>query len=136
MDEVSSHGELGALTATLGGLDELVFTAGIGEHAPEIRVHAISSGPLKTSAASGIDHFDDLLDLAAKRAPARQLVSIEDVGVATAVLATDYAKLITGETVTSSGSPKSLICIKAQSAFADSFSAAHSRPAFAQLVPS
>jgi enoyl-[acyl-carrier protein] reductase I len=32
-------------------------------------------------------------------APARQLVSIEDVGVATAVLATDYAKLITGEMV-------------------------------------
>ncbi|MFZ1148552.1 MAG: SDR family oxidoreductase, partial [Xanthobacteraceae bacterium] len=36
---------------------------------------------------------------AAKRAPARSLVSIEDVGAATAVLATDYAKLITGETV-------------------------------------
>jgi len=64
-----------------------------------IRVHAISPGPVKTRAASGIDHFDDLLELAAKRAPARQLVSIEDVGVATAVLATDYAKLITGETV-------------------------------------
>ncbi len=64
-----------------------------------IRVHAISPGPIKTRAASGIDHFDDLLDRAAKRAPARQLVSIEDVGAATAVLATDYAKLITGETV-------------------------------------
>src|SRR3974377_723304 len=64
-----------------------------------IRVHAISPGPVKTRAASGIDHFDDLLELAAKRAPARHLVSIEDVGVATAVLATDYAKLITGETV-------------------------------------
>lgn len=64
-----------------------------------IRVHAISPGPVKTRAASGIDHFDDLLERAAKRAPARQLVSIEDVGVATALLATDYAKLITGETV-------------------------------------
>jgi enoyl-[acyl-carrier protein] reductase I len=40
-----------------------------------------------------------LLDLAAKRAPAKSLVDIEDVGIATAVLATDYAKLITGETV-------------------------------------
>jgi acetate kinase len=29
--------EIGALTAGLGGLDGLVFTAGIGEHAPEIR---------------------------------------------------------------------------------------------------
>jgi enoyl-[acyl-carrier protein] reductase I len=64
-----------------------------------IRVHAISPGPIRTRAASGIDHFDDLLEQAAKRAPARQLVSIEDVGAATAVLATDYAKLITGETV-------------------------------------
>jgi enoyl-[acyl-carrier protein] reductase I len=64
-----------------------------------IRVHAISPGPIKTRAASGIDHFDELLDRAAKRAPARSLVSIEDVGAATAVLATDHAKLITGETV-------------------------------------
>ena len=64
-----------------------------------IRVHAISQGPVKTRAASGLDQFDDLLELAAKRAPTKSLVSIEDVGMATAVLATDYAKLITGETV-------------------------------------
>jgi enoyl-[acyl-carrier protein] reductase I len=64
-----------------------------------IRVHAISPGPIRTRAASGIDHFDDLIERASKLAPARSLVSIEDVGVATAILATDYAKLITGETV-------------------------------------
>ena len=64
-----------------------------------IRVHAILPGPVKTRAASGIDHFDELLARAAERAPARRLIDIEDVGVATAVLATDYAKLITGETV-------------------------------------
>ncbi len=64
-----------------------------------IRVHAISPGPVKTRAASGIDHFDDLLELAAKRAPARHLVEIDDIGFATAALATDYARLITGETV-------------------------------------
>ena len=40
-----------------------------------------------------------VLETAAKRAPERQLVSIEDVGAATAFLATDYAKLMTGETV-------------------------------------
>ena len=56
-------------------------------------------GPVKTRAASGIDNFDDLLELAAERAPAKRLVSIEDVGVATAVLATDYTKRITGGTV-------------------------------------
>ena len=64
-----------------------------------IRVHAISPGPVRTRAASGLEHFDDLLELAAKRAPAKRLVTIEDVGVAVAWLATDYAKLITGETV-------------------------------------
>jgi enoyl-[acyl-carrier protein] reductase I len=45
-----------------------------------IRVHAISPGPVKTRAASGINHFDDLIDRAAKLAPARNLVSMEDVG--------------------------------------------------------
>ena len=64
-----------------------------------IRVHAVSPGPIKTRAASGIDHFDDLIERATKLAPERCLVSIEDVGMATAILATDYAKLITGETV-------------------------------------
>lgn len=64
-----------------------------------IRVHAISPGPIKTRAASGIANFDALIEQAASRAPARHLVTIEDVGMATAALATDYAKLITGETV-------------------------------------
>jgi enoyl-[acyl-carrier protein] reductase I len=64
-----------------------------------IRVHAISPGPLATRAASGIPEFDALLDKAKAKAPARSLVSIDDVGVATAILAHDAAKLITGETV-------------------------------------
>jgi enoyl-[acyl-carrier protein] reductase I len=64
-----------------------------------IRVHVISPGPLKTRAASGIGHFDELLADAAARAPARKLVTIEDVGFATAVLAGDGARLITGETI-------------------------------------
>jgi enoyl-[acyl-carrier protein] reductase I len=64
-----------------------------------IRVHAVSPGPLKTRAASGIDHFDELLAKAQAKAPARSLVSIEDVGLAVAYLATDAARLITGETL-------------------------------------
>jgi enoyl-[acyl-carrier protein] reductase I len=64
-----------------------------------IRVHAISPGPLATRAASGIPEFDDLLEKARAKAPARNLVSIEDVGVATAFLAHDAARLITGETL-------------------------------------
>ena len=64
-----------------------------------IRVHAISPGPLATRAASGIPEFDDLLEKARTKAPARSLVSIDDVGLATAFLAHDAARLITGETL-------------------------------------
>jgi enoyl-[acyl-carrier protein] reductase I len=64
-----------------------------------IRVHAISPGPLKTRAASGITDFDELLEKAQSKAPTRSLVSPDDVGVAVAFLCTDGAKLITGETL-------------------------------------
>lgn len=64
-----------------------------------IRVHAISPGPLATRAGSGIPHLDELIEKTKAKAPARSLVSIEDVGVATAFLAHDAAKLITGETL-------------------------------------
>ncbi|WP_029349261.1 enoyl-ACP reductase FabI [Bosea sp. 117] len=62
-----------------------------------IRVHAISPGPLATRAASGIPEFDALLEKAKTKAPARELVSIDDVGVATAFLAHDAARLMTGQ---------------------------------------
>jgi len=64
-----------------------------------IRVHAISPGPLATRAASGIPEFDDLLEKAQAKAPSRSLVSVMDVGLATAFLAHDAARLITGETL-------------------------------------
>jgi enoyl-[acyl-carrier protein] reductase I len=64
-----------------------------------IRVHAISPGPLKTRAASGITDFDELIAKAQEKAPARSLVSVDDVGVAVAFLSMDGAKLITGETL-------------------------------------
>ncbi|HET9336757.1 MAG TPA: enoyl-ACP reductase FabI [Sphingomicrobium sp.] len=64
-----------------------------------IRVHAISPGPLKTRAASGIKDFELLLNEAVERAPLHQLVDIEDVGAACAYLATDFARRITGGTI-------------------------------------
>ena len=64
-----------------------------------IRVHAISPGPLKTRAASGIKDFELLLNEAAEHAPLGQLVDIDDVGHACAYLATDFARRITGGTI-------------------------------------
>ena len=65
----------------------------------KIRVHAISPGPLKTRASSGLKDFDRLLAEAAERAPLGELVDIMDVGFACAYLATPYARRITGGTV-------------------------------------
>jgi len=62
----------------------------------KIRVNALSPGPLRTRAASGIDHFDELIDQARNRAPERQLVTIEDVGAVAAGLVSDAARSITG----------------------------------------
>ena len=64
-----------------------------------IRVHAVSPGPLKSRAASGIKDFDRLLNDAVERAPVGELVDIMDVGFAVAYLATPYARRITGSTL-------------------------------------
>ena len=62
-----------------------------------IRVHAISPGPLKTRAASGLKDFELMLNEAAHKAPLGELVDIMDVGYACAYLATPFAQRITGE---------------------------------------
>jgi enoyl-[acyl-carrier protein] reductase I len=64
-----------------------------------IRVHAISPGPLKTRAASGLKDFDLLLIEAAQRAPLGELVDIMDIGFTCAFLATPYARRLSGETL-------------------------------------
>ena len=64
-----------------------------------IRVHAVSPGPLKTRAASGLKDFDLLLTEAAHKAPLGELVDIMDVGFACAYLATPYARRISGSTI-------------------------------------
>jgi enoyl-[acyl-carrier protein] reductase I len=61
-----------------------------------ITVNALSPGPLKTRAASGIAHFDELMREAAQRAPTHQLASIDDVGAYAAFLASADAANVTG----------------------------------------
>ena len=64
-----------------------------------IRVHAISPGPLKTRAASGLKDFELLLNEAAEKSPLGEIVDIMDVGYTCAYLATPFAHRITGGTV-------------------------------------
>lgn len=67
--------------------------------ARRIRVNAISAGAVKTRAASGIAHFDDLLDESAKAAPLHRLIEPDDVGRMALALISDYGSGVTGEVV-------------------------------------
>ncbi|QSA98231.1 enoyl-ACP reductase [Methylococcus sp. EFPC2] len=61
------------------------------------RVNAISAGPIRTLAASGINNFREMLSKAEHAAPLRKNVTIEEVGNAAAFMASDLASGITGE---------------------------------------
>jgi enoyl-[acyl-carrier protein] reductase I len=64
-----------------------------------IRVFAVSPGPLKTRAASGIAHFDELVDMAVARSPGRRLVDIAEVGRVVSFLVGGAASGMTGDVI-------------------------------------
>ena len=64
-----------------------------------IRTFAVSPGPLKTRAASGIAAFDDLITEAVKRSPAHRLVDIAEIGRIVAFLVSGASSGMTGETI-------------------------------------
>jgi enoyl-[acyl-carrier protein] reductase I len=64
-----------------------------------IRVNAISSGPIRTLSASGIDGFTEILDHIAQRSPLRRNITAEEVGDVCAFLAGPLARGITGSTI-------------------------------------
>lgn len=61
------------------------------------RVNAVSAGPIRTLAASGISGFRGMLAEAEQKTPLRRNVSIDEVGNATAFLCSDLASGITGD---------------------------------------
>jgi enoyl-[acyl-carrier protein] reductase I len=65
----------------------------------QIRVNALSPGPLRTRAGSGIAHFDALIDAAKLRVPDHGQVTIDDVGAVALMLASDGARRVSGEIV-------------------------------------
>jgi len=62
-----------------------------------IRVNAVSAGPIKTLAASGISNFKEKLQVAEARSPLKRLVNQDEVGKATLYLVSDLASGVTGE---------------------------------------
>jgi enoyl-[acyl-carrier protein] reductase I len=95
-DVVENYGIMGPVKAALQSASRYL-AAELGPKG--IRVHAISPGPLQTRAASGIPHFDRLMQDAVNKAPLHQLVSIEDIGALCAYLASDVARTLTGGTI-------------------------------------
>ncbi len=89
-----SYNVMGLAKASLeANVRYLAFTLG-----PEgTRVNAVSAGPIRTLAASGIGDFRKLQDEVAKYAPLRRNVTIEEVGNTAAFLCSDLASGITGE---------------------------------------
>jgi enoyl-[acyl-carrier protein] reductase I len=64
-----------------------------------IRVHAISPGPIATRAASGLAEFDDLLEQVDQRSPLKKNIEPNDVGALVSFLVSDAAAVITGDTL-------------------------------------
>jgi|TARA_R100000501_G_scaffold8550_1_gene17372 enoyl-[acyl-carrier protein] reductase I len=64
-----------------------------------IRVNALSTGPVRTRAASGLSHLDALIADAAARAPLHQQVTIEQIGAMAAFLLSPNARNVTGQTI-------------------------------------
>ncbi len=62
-----------------------------------VRVNAVSAGPIRTLAASGISGFRDMLAEAEQKTPLRRNVTIDEVGNATAFLCSDLASGVTGD---------------------------------------
>lgn len=69
----------------------------LGENS--IRINAISAGPVKTLAASGVSGLRGLLAQVEEKAPLKRNISAEDVGGVATFLASDLAKNVTGQTI-------------------------------------
>ena len=64
-----------------------------------IRVHAVSSGPILTRAASGLADFDSFMSVARAKAPMQRLVTLDEIAQLTAFLCSDAASGMTGQTL-------------------------------------
>jgi enoyl-[acyl-carrier protein] reductase I len=93
---VGNYNMMGPVKAALEAAVRYV-AAELGEKG--IRAFAVSPGPLKTRAASGIAHFDELVAMATERAPARRLVDIAEVGRVVAFLVGGASSGMTGDTI-------------------------------------
>jgi enoyl-[acyl-carrier protein] reductase I len=93
---VPNYGLMGPVKAALESLVRYMATE-LGSR--NIRVHAISPGPMPTRAASGLADFQALMQRAKEKSPLQRLVTLREVGQLASFLASDAASGMTGQTV-------------------------------------
>lgn len=93
---IPNYGIMGPIKAAL---ESTVRYMALELGGQNIRVHAVSSGPVRTRAAAGLADFDALLDLTEQKSPMKRLVSLDEVAGLSAFLCTDAASGMTGQTI-------------------------------------
>lgn len=95
-EAVPDYGLMGPVKAALESMVRYMAME-LGPQA--IRVHAVSPGPILTRAASGLAHFDRLLDDARRKAPLGRLVTLDEIAQLTTFLCSDASSGMTGQTL-------------------------------------
>lgn len=95
-EAVPHYGLMGPVKAAL---ESLVRYMAVELGSQNIRVHAVSPGPILTRAASGIAEFDALLQSARDKAPLKRLVRLDEIAQLCAFLCADAASGMTGQTL-------------------------------------
>lgn len=93
---VKNYNVMGVAKASLEA-NVKYMAASLGERG--LRVNAISAGPIKTLAASGISGFNEILKIVSERSPLKRNVSVDDVSNAALFLVSNLADGITGQTI-------------------------------------
>jgi len=93
---VPHYGLMGPVKAAL---ESLVRYMAVELGPLNIRVHAVSPGPILTRAASGIESFDELMQHAIEKSPLGRTVELEEIANLCAFLCSDAAKGMTGQTI-------------------------------------
>lgn len=95
-EAVPHYGLMGPVKAALESLVRYMAME-LGQR--NIRVHAVSPGPILTRAASGIADFDELMATAKAKAPLQRLVTLEEIAQLSTFLCSDAASGMTGQTI-------------------------------------
>jgi enoyl-[acyl-carrier protein] reductase I len=95
-EAVPHYGMMGPVKAAL---ESLVRYMALELGPDNIRVHAVSPGPIATRAASGIEAFDTLLSQSAQKAPLQRLVTLDEISRLCTFLCSEAASGMTGQTI-------------------------------------